>query len=314
MLKVIFFGTPQFSADVLDYLLQQGIDICAVVTRIDTPKKRSKKLLPPPVKILLEEKYPNIPILQPVKTSEPDFQAQLESFQADMFVFVAYGKIVGRKILNMPKLDCINLHTSLLPKFRGAAPIQRSIMEGETETGATVMHMVFEMDAGNIISQEKVLIPPNMTLRELEQALCSKGKVLLKDIIGKFKDPNLPKIVQDESLVTFAPKVELEDSLLDWNKSATKVYDTYRGTTPTPGSWCQANIKGQNKRLKIIRCTKIDLEHNQKPGTILEYDKNGITIACQTNAIIVTELQPEGKRPMLSRDFVNGIQASEIIF
>src|ERR1700722_12681047 len=169
MMKVIFFGTPPFAAHVLEYLLSQCIHVAAVVTKPDRPKGRSRVPLPTPVKLIAQQQIPPIPVYQPELVSDPEFADVLIPYQADLFVVVAYGEIIKQHLLDMPKLGCINLHASLLPKYRGAAPIQRCILEGETETGVTIMHMVKKMDAGDIIKTVKIPIHPDRTYGDLEK-------------------------------------------------------------------------------------------------------------------------------------------------
>lgn len=250
-MRVIFFGTPEFSASVLDYLIENGVDVVAVVTRVDKPKGRTGSPVYTPVKRLVLEKWPDLPVFQPEKVSAPEAAALLEPFQADLFVVVAYGEILKENILSMPKRACINLHTSLLPKYRGAAPIQRCLMDGAAETGVTIMHMVKKMDAGDMIRQEALSIGSDESFGELELRLCSLGKKLLLEVLHDFKSGEPPRSPQDETLVTFAPKVELEDCQIDWNRPPQEIHNLVRAVNPYPGAWCFVDVKGEKKRLKI---------------------------------------------------------------
>ena len=176
-MRVIFFGTPEFSARTLDYLLQKGCEVVAVISKPDRPKGRTGAPVPTPVKEILQKKYPQIPFFQPAKVSDLDFAPTLAAFEADLFVVVAYGEIIKEHLLAMPKIACLNLHTSLLPKYRGAAPIQRAIMAGERETGVTIMHLSKKMDEGDIISQVRVPIGENMTFGELQEEETFPGRL-----------------------------------------------------------------------------------------------------------------------------------------
>ena len=275
-MRVIFFGTPQFAADVLQHLLDHQVDIVAVVTRPDKPKGRSGTPAPSPVKEVAIAH--SLPLLQPPRCSMPDVVEALAAYQADLFVVVAYGEIVKESILHLPPKGCINVHASLLPKYRGAAPIHRAIIEGETETGVCIMYMVREMDAGDVIARAVVPIGPDMTCGELEMALRKVGAEALLDTIQRMETGPVEAIPQDSSQITFAKKIELEDCRIDWNKGAQEVHNLVRGTNPYPGAWCIATIQGSEKRLKIIRTQIESLQGS--PGSILSYGKGGMVIAC----------------------------------
>lgn len=310
-MKVVFFGTPQFAADALSYLVQNGIEIVAIVTKPDKPKGRSGTPLPPAVKLVAQKLLPNVPIYQPEKASAPDFASVLASFQADLFVVAAYGEIVKQHLLDMPKLGCINLHASLLPRYRGAAPIQRAIINGDKVSGATIMHMVLKMDAGNIIETIAVPIEPEMTAGELELAICKAGSVALLDVIRRFASEKIEGYPQDESLVTYAPKIELEDCQIDWNLPAKQLHDLVRGANPHPGAWCFVTWREEKKRLKIFKSKSI--EFSAPPRTIISAGKEGIIVACGNGSLCLEEIQLEGKKVMLASELVRGMQALEFI-
>lgn len=304
-MNIIFFGTPLFAADVLSYLLDQGHNIQAVVTRQDKPKGRSGQFIPPPVKVVSEQYQ--LPVLQPNKASDPEVCKQLKEFGADLFVVVAYGEIVKEYILAIPKLACINLHTSLLPKYRGAAPIQRAIMNGETETGVSIMHMVKKMDAGDVILSESIPIGPNETFGELEQRLRVKGSKMLHQVIKSFQSGVAIGKPQDESQVTFAPKVELEDCEINWQRCSDEIHNLIRGVNPYPGAWCWVMVKGERKRMKI-RESRIVCDISGRPGEILQVDQNGLLIGCGIDALLIKSLQLEGKREMTPVELFRGVQ------
>lgn len=304
-MKVLFFGTPQFAADVLSYLLDHGVNIAAVVTRTDKPKGRALETAYPAVKKFLLENHPDIPLFQPEKVSTPESLKQLEPFQADLFVVVAYGEILKESVLSMPKIGCINLHASLLPKYRGAAPIQRSIINGEKETGATIMHMVKKMDAGEMLKSVKIAIAPNETYGELEKQLCTEGSKALLDVIQNFSSYDASRIPQDESQVTFAPKIELEDCEIDWTLPAQKIHDLIRGVDPYPGAWCYVMAKGVRKRLKIKKAS-VEALQGAVPGVISSCDSKGLVVGAGLGALRILELQLEGKKAMHPMDLLRG--------
>lgn len=311
-MRIAFFGTPQIAADVLDFLVEKGIDVVAVISRPDRPKGRSSKLVATPVKQVAEQRGITA-IYQPEKASDSDFCATLAAHKPDLFVVVAYGEIMRQHLLDIPKLGCINLHASLLPKYRGAAPIHRSIIEGEHETGVTIMKMVRKMDAGDMLKQVKVPIGPDMTAGELQQALCAAGKQALLEVVHAYEQGPLEGIPQDESQVTFAPKIEREECEVDWNKPSQILHNLIRGSTPAPGAWCAVTVRGEKKQLKLKR-TRLESDKNGSPGEILEYNKNGPLIACGKGALRLTELQLEGKKAVLGDVFVQGVPHNAIEF
>lgn len=308
-MKIVFFGTPQFAANVLSNLLKHKFDIVAVITKPDRPVGRSGTPVPPPVKVVAESHNPPIPLFQPELVSLPDFATTLEQFQADLFIVVAYGEIIKQHLLDMPKIACINIHASLLPKYRGAAPIQRCIINGETETGITIMHMVKKMDAGDMIKKAIVPIGPNTTYGELEQQLCKAGSELIVETIREFEAGTSQREPQDHALATLAPKIELENCEINWNQSAQQIHNLVRGVNPHPGAWCFVNVKGQSKRLKLIQTRVVEeTENNAPPGTILpSSNKNSLVVQCGMGSVAILELQLEGKKAMPTEDLMRGI-------
>jgi methionyl-tRNA formyltransferase len=310
-MKIVFFGTPAFAADVLGYLIANKMEVAAVITKPDRPKGRSGTPVPTPVKLVAEKHA--IPYFQPPIVSDPAFAPILEGFHADLFVVVAYGEIIKQHLLYMPKLGCINLHASLLPKYRGAAPIQRSIINGDPVTGITVMHMVRKMDAGDIIKKAEVPIGPNDKLPHIEQQLCVTGSKVLLEVIRDFSHGKIQGEPQDHSQATHAPKIELEDCQLDWNKSASELHNLVRGVFPEPGAWCYIYIRGEKKRLKVFE-TRVSTGHSGAPGEIVSYGKNGLIIACGQNSLHILDLQPEGKKAMSAEEFMRGFQQANLSF
>ncbi len=314
-MRVVFFGTPLFAARVLEYLLQYKVNIVAVISKPDRPKGRSGTPVATPVKMAALAHVPSLPISQPEIVSTPEFANVLRSYDADLFVVVAYGEIIKQPLLDIPRRACINLHASLLPKYRGAAPIQRCIMAGETETGVTIMHMVKKMDAGDMIEKVKVPIGPETLFGELEQALCEAGKELLLHVIQTFENAEPSRTPQDHLQATLAPKIELEDCEIHWNQSAQKLHDLVRGVNPYPGAWCYVLVRGKKKRLKINRTRILSCAHTE-PGTVLNahQTQGNLIIAAGDQALELLEVQLEGKKNMSSEELMRGISRSSLQF
>lgn len=311
-MRIVYFGTPQFAANVLHYLIDNGINIAAVITKPDRPRGRSGEHVPTPVKLVAQAQNPPIPIHQPELVSAPDFADTLRAYNADLFVVVAYGEIIKQHILDMPPKGCINVHASLLPKYRGAAPIQRSIIAGETETGVTIMYMVKKMDAGDMIKIAKVPIGPNTTYGELEKTLCDVGSQALLEVIRQLELGNVSRVEQNHSQATLAPKIELEDCEIKWNLPARAIHNLVRGVNPHPGAWCYVKIRDQQKRLKILSTRSLE-DRSGPPGTILSTDKDELVIACGEGALRIIELQPEGKKVMPAKEFMRGLSKESLI-
>lgn len=304
-MKIIFFGTPEIAADVLSFLLQNGVNVAAVITKPDRPKGRSGTPAPTPVKLVAQAQTPPIPVYQPELVSAPEFAGVLKDYHADLFVVVAYGEIIKQHLLDMPRLGCINLHASLLPKFRGAAPIQHAIISGEKETGVTIIHMVRKMDAGDMIRSVTIPIGPDTTAGELTQEICKAGSQALLDVIHDFSNGPVSAIPQNHGMATLAPKIELEDCELIWSKPAQALHNLVRGSTPHPGAWSFVSAKGDKKRLKIIK-TRLVLDMSGTPGKILASDKEGVIVACGEQALKLLEVQLEGKKAMSAGELLRG--------
>jgi methionyl-tRNA formyltransferase len=312
-MKIVFFGTPQFAADVLKYLIDHQVQVSAVITKPDRPKGRSGDPVPTPVKLVAQAHNPPLPVHQPELVSAPEFAETLRAYQADLFVVVAYGEIIKQHILDMPSKGCINVHASLLPKYRGAAPIQRSIIAGETETGVTIMYMVRKMDAGDIIQMVKVPIGPNMTHGELEKQLCDAGSIALLEVIQALEKGDVPHVEQDHSQATLAPKIELEDCEVLWNLPAQAIHNLVRGVNPHPGAWCYVKVGGQQKRLKIIT-TRVRDDHQGTPGEIISASKDGLIVACGKDSLQILQLQLEGKKAMPAEELLRGLPKDSLSF
>ncbi len=242
-LKVVFFGTPAFAATVLKQLISHHIQIVGVVTKPDKPKGRSLQMQPSAVKILALSE--GLPVLQPAKASHPDFVEILKQYQPDLLVVVAYSEILKENLLRLPKRGCINVHASLLPKYRGAAPIQRCIMEGEKESGVTIMAMAPELDAGDILAVAKTPIPDDMTAGELSVILSQLGAEALLTVLDQYEKGEASPIPQEAALATYARKLKAEDGEVDFRLPAKVVHDRIRGVTPKPGAWCWILLRGK---------------------------------------------------------------------
>ena len=301
MKNIMFMGTPEISATCLQTLLDDGHEFCAVITREDKPRGRGHVMTPTVVKTLAQ-KY-NIPVYTPKTLRDEEFAAILEKHNPDIIVVVAYGKILPLNVIEFPKFGCINLHVSLLPKYRGAAPMQRAIMEGETETGVTVMHMAEGLDTGDIISVEKFPILPEDDFEAIHDRSAEVGGKLLSVTIEKIANGEAERIQQDDSLATYAKKVEKEDCKIDFKLPAKQLDCIIRGVTPIPGAFAYHN----GKMLKINKARPIDAKGSA--GEVIDLNGVGegyVTIACGEGALKITQLIPEGKGKMSAGDYVRG--------
>ena len=303
-MKIVFFGTPDIAAKILSELVKTGHEVVGVVSKPDKPKGRSQRLEPPEVKVEALKSLPNIPIFQPVKCSTAETAESLRALQADIFVVVAFGEIISQEILNIPPLGCINIHASLLPKYRGAAPMQRALWHGESETGISIIKMVRKMDAGEVLYREALPIGINMTLGELESELCSLASKCLHKTLQAIENKTVVAVAQDEALVTFADKIDPQECLIDWSKTATEIHNQIRALSPHPGAYCYIMVRGEKKRLKILRSELVS--EAAGPGKTITTSKNGIEVACSKGVIRLITIQLEGKPIMASSDFLKG--------
>lgn len=305
-MKIVFFGTSQFSAEILAFLKTLPVEIVAIVTRTDKPQGRDLKLGMSPVKEMANSLFPNVPLFQPEKASTDEFSEILKSFDADVFFVVAYGEILRSNILSLPSKACINVHTSLLPKYRGAAPIQRCLMSGEPVSGVTFMEMALKMDAGDILLQEKVEITPEMNAFFLEEALLEASKKRLPEFLDHFDSYYSQKAVQEESLVSFAAKIGPDDCVMNWEKNAQELQNQIRGLAPFPAAYVKVQFGSQIKRLKILK-SKVHLQnHSHRPGDVW-IQNSSLFIAAAEGFLELLEVQLEGKKMMKVEDFLRGV-------
>ena len=300
-MRIIYFGTPFFAAEVLKFLIENGIEVLAIVTKPDRPRGRSGKPAFSAVKELTTKSYPDIPLYQPDKASTLAFEEELRRFGADLFVVVAYGEIMKEKLLELPKEGCINLHASLLPKYRGAAPIQFALLDGAKETGVTVIEMVLKMDAGDILAQEKMPIPKKMNWAELQEKLSILGSETLLRVIQKFSYYDSQKTPQDPNKATYIQKIDSSMAEIDWDKDAEIIHNQIRAFSPCPGAWTQVEIKGQIKRLKIFQSEVVNQQGVS--GSTLSFSKSKWIVACKQGALSLLEVQLEGKKRLPIADF-----------
>jgi len=304
-MRIVFFGTPEFAADILSFLLDHKVSIVGVVTQPDRPKGRSSALVCSPVKKLVSQCAGAIPLFQPEKSSDPQFINHLQTLEAELYVVVAFGQILPQKLLDLPSLGCINIHASLLPKYRGAAPIQRCLIAGDKETGVCIQKMVRQLDAGDIIAVARTNISEDITCGELKQVLCDLSKPLLLSVLERFEKEIPTAKPQDVALVTYASKIEPEEGRIDWNQSAQSLHDLIRAFSPQPGARCFIRLGGEEKQLKILR-SQVIFKKGQ-PGEILSSEP---IVACKEMSLQLLEVQPEGKKKMLASDWFRGLRSS----
>lgn len=302
MSKIVFMGTPDFSTGVLEMLIQE-YDVIAVVTQPDRPVGRKKILTPPPVKkVALEH---NIPVYQPEKLNNSSELEEIINLKPDLIVTAAFGQLLPKSLLDAPKHKAINVHASLLPKYRGGAPIHYAVMNGEKKTGITIMYMAEKLDAGNIISQDEVEILENDTVGEVHDKLATLGTDLLKRTLPTIFNGTNDSIVQDDSLATFASNISREDERIDWTKDAQTIHNHIRGLSP----WPVAYTTMDGKNLKLWRSEIVENVKGE-PGEIIETTKDAMIVATGSeDGVALTEIQLAGKKRVKTRDYISGLQS-----
>lgn len=297
-MRVVFMGTPDIAATCLKKILADGFDVVGVYTQPDRPKGRGMKLVASPVKEVAVAA--GIPVFQPENFREDASVEQLCALQPDICAVVAYGRILPQKVLDVPKYGCINIHASLLPKYRGSAPYQWAVLDGLTETGVTAMYLTREMDAGDIIDVSKTPIGENETAGELLNHLAVLGAELLSKTLTRFESGKVPATPQDAAGVSYAPMLDKSMCPIDWTKTAQQVHNHVRGLHP----WPVATMELQGKTFKV-HATRV-VEGSGKPGEILSLTKTGLRIACGEGAVEITSLQAEGGKRMAAPDYFRG--------
>lgn len=298
-LRLIFMGTPEFAVPTLLALADHGHEIAAVYTRAPKPAGRGMKLQATPVEQAARQL--GIPVLTPKTLRTPEAEAEFRSHSADAAVVVAYGMILPQNILDAVPLGCFNLHGSLLPRWRGAAPIQRAIMTGDAESGVMVMKMDAGLDTGDVAMAERLQITDAMTAQDLHDALAPLGADLMVRAMGALSRGGLQLTRQSEEGVTYASKIDKAEARIDWTKSAHEVLRHIHGLSPFPGAWFEIAVDGEPVRIKVLRCELA--KGSGAPGDVLD---DRLTIACGAGAIRILDLQRAGKPPMKAEAFLNG--------
>lgn len=299
-MKVLFMGTPDFAVSALEALIQSEHEVVGVVTQPDKPKGRGKEMQFPPVKECAV-KY-NIPVYQPVKVKTPEGVETLRSFGADIFVVAAFGQILSKEILDMPKYGCINIHASLLPKYRGAAPIQWAVINGDKQSGVTIQQMNEGIDTGDIWLKSVVDLEPKETGESLYEKLSKTGAELVLQVLPIIEEGKVKPEKQDESLSTHVGKLSKALGCIDWNKSAVEIERLIRGLN----SWPSAYTSFKGKTLKIWDADVVEQSADGVPGSIAEVTKENITVNTGDGKLLLKNIQLEGKKRMAVKDFLLG--------
>lgn len=301
-MKILFMGTPDFAVPSLAALLSAGHEICGVFTQPDRPKNRGMKLQAPPVKEFALAK--EIPVFQPESVKDGTALEIIRSLEPELIAVAAYGRILPEDILNYPVYGCINVHSSLLPKYRGSAPIHWAILNGDEETGVTIMHMAKAMDAGDIIAQRTTPIDPNETVETLHDRLADIGAELLVEVVDQLVNKTAVRTCQDESKVTYAPMLSRDLSPLDWNRTAKQLHDQIRGLVPWPATTTDLFSK---EPVKVFEVEELFVSSTASPGTIVAAGNAGIDIVCGDGMLLrIKQLQAQGGKRMSAGDYLRG--------
>lgn len=303
-LNIVFAGTPDFAASHLQALLASKHNVVAVYTKPDSPAGRGNKLTASPVKVLAQQH--DVPVYQPKSLRKEPAQQALAALNCDLMVVVAYGLILPKVVLDMPKHGCINVHGSILPRWRGAAPFQRAIWAGDKESGVTIMQMDVGLDTGDILMIDKCPIDADETSQSLYDKIAQTAPLTMLKAVDDIALGNITPVKQDEALVTYAEKLSKEEALIDWRLSATEIERCTRAFNPWPISYVVINDNGNARNVKIWQANVLEQTSNKAPGTVLSVDKHGIAVATGNGEVLnITKLQPPGKKPMAVVDFIN---------
>mgnify|MGYP006286272695 CR=1 FL=1 len=291
-------GTPDFAVPSLEMLVKEKYDVTAVITQKDKPKGRGYKVCAPPVKVFAIDN--GIRVLQPDKVNDRVFIQELTQYNAELFITVAYGKILSKEFLDIPNRGCINVHASLLPKYRGASPIHSAIINGDTKTGITTMLTDVGMDTGDILLKEEVPISENATAGELHDILSKTGAKVLKRTLEEIESGRLKRKRQNDAEASYAPRIKKESGLIDWNKSAKQIHDLVRGTNPWPGAYTFY----EGNRMRIWKTRKIKGDNTgQKPGTIIDLSQKEMIVSSGSSSIAILEIQFDSCKKMSVGDY-----------
>lgn len=301
-MKIVFMGTPDFAAGALKSLIEAGHEITAVVTQPDKAKGRSQELLPPPVKVVALEH--GIPVLQPVRIKRPEEVEKLKQYPADIYVVAAFGQILSQEILDIPEFGCLNIHASLLPKYRGASPIQHVIIDGEEKTGITIMQMDAGLDTGDMLYQKEIVISPKDTYASLHDKLMVLGGEAIVEALPLLEQGKLVPRKQEDALSCYAHLIDKTMGELDFTKSAEILDRLIRGLNP----WPSAYTTYHGKQLKVWEAEPVESPKAGKPGEILAVEKDAVLVAAGSGALRITSLQLSGKKRMSAHDFLLGVR------
>lgn len=300
-LRILYLGTPAFAVPGLHALIESPHPVVALISQPDRPKGRGQKVQPTPTRVMAEAA--GVPVLQPARLKDPVLHDQLRALAPDVGVVAAYGRIIPDAVLEIPRLGMINIHASLLPKYRGAAPVHRAVIAGETETGVSIMRVVTELDAGPVFATATRPIGPDETTPQVEAALAQLGAALVVEVVNQLAEDRAVETPQDETQATYAPKVERAEGTIDWVQPAQRIHDRVRGLQPWP--LVSARIGGVPCR--ILRTALTGERTEAQPGTIVRADSGVLAVAGGDGRVLdIVELQPEGKRVMTAREFLAG--------
>lgn len=299
-MRIVFMGTPEIAVPSLERLISDGHDLCAVVTQPDRPKGRGKKLAFSPVKEAAMRH--ELEILQPEKASQPDFLDRLRELNPDLIVVIAFGQILRKEVLDLPKYGCVNVHVSLLPKYRGAAPINWAIINGEEKTGVTTMFMDEGLDTGDIIKTREFSLDDEINAGQLHDIMMEEGADVLSQTVKSIEDGTAERIRQNDDESTYAPMMDRNLGHIDFKKSAVSIHNLVRGTVPWPGAWCESPYG----KIKIWKTRIGQGQTDREPGTIVSVDKQGIEVACGMGMLLIEEIQMPNKKKMHVSEYIKG--------
>ncbi|GAA0091598.1 methionyl-tRNA formyltransferase [Paraclostridium bifermentans] len=299
-MKIVFMGTPEFAVPCLQKIIDEGHEVVAVVTQPDKPKGRGKKLAMPPVKELAL-KY-DIPVYQPLKAREESFVDTLKEMNPELIVVVAFGQILPKSILDIPKYGCVNVHASLLPRYRGAAPLNWVIINGEEKTGVTTMYMDEGLDTGDMILKSEIPLDDEITAGELHDKMMIDGAKVLKETIDLIEKGEAPREKQSNENTCYSPIMNKSLGNIDWNKSAIDIHNLVRGINP----WPSAYTTYESQTMKIWKTKVIDKNSDKEPGTIISVDKEGINVSTSEGIVQIKEIQMAGKKRMEVPEYIKG--------
>ncbi len=299
-LRTVFMGTPEFALPTLQGLLDAGLPVVGVYTQPDRPSGRGKQLTPPPVKQLALEH--NLPVFQPLKLRQPEVVAELQALAPELIVVIAYGQILPKSVLDIPRYGCINVHASLLPRYRGAAPINHAILAGEAETGITTMYMDVGLDTGDMLVKRSTPIGADETAGQLHDRLARLGRETMIETIERLCAGTLVREAQDDALTCYASMLKKEQGLIDWAREAGELHNQVRGLDPWPGAY--TFLAGEP--LKVARTSVLSVTAAAPPGSVVGADGDGVRVACGSGVLVIGELQLPGRRRLPAADFLRG--------